>query len=331
MSSIKSKQRTEERKKQAYEYFLSQGYSPEASAGIVGNLLHESGLDTTIEGDKGYRGGSSRGSAQWRGQRLDNLKKRYGDKWTDFNNQLEFVKYELETTHKKANEVLKNTRDVYQAGEAFSDLYEIPALKYKDNKDRQSKVNSVYSQFVGGEAPAITQSFTNYEKPADLTNFAESSPVIHTLPENEVENKEEQSKVSAAEESLKQQTNEFNFVQDFLNNEPVTRTVQQEPIGEIQQPRTPSLLNKYAEISNFVGAPVMQQGGQIPVSSRGVHDYPNQTVIVPTNGSISMKNVSYPIKATSLDTGEQKILLPEMNHFFSNTKNVLEIPLNNAR
>lgn len=65
----------------------------------------------------------------------------------------------------------------------------------------------------------------------------------------------------------------------------------------------------------------------IPVSSKGMYEYPNQTVLVPTNGSITMKGIPHKIKATSLETGEEKILHPEKEYFFKNTKTVLEKPL----
>lgn len=70
-----------------------------------------------------------------------------------------------------------------------------------------------------------------------------------------------------------------------------------------------------------------QQGGIIPISSRGMYDFPNEKVIVPTNGSITMKGIPHKIKATSLETGETKILLPGLEYFFDKTQNVLEIPL----
>lgn len=69
-----------------------------------------------------------------------------------------------------------------------------------------------------------------------------------------------------------------------------------------------------------------QDGGQIPISSSGVYDYPNQKVIVPTNGKITMKNVSYPILGRSLQTGEEILMQPEKEYFFKNTQQVLEIP-----
>ena len=70
-----------------------------------------------------------------------------------------------------------------------------------------------------------------------------------------------------------------------------------------------------------------QQGGQIPISSKGMWEFPNQKVVVPTNGSITMKNIPHKIKATSLETGETKILLPGLEYFFDKTQNVLEVPL----
>ena len=70
-----------------------------------------------------------------------------------------------------------------------------------------------------------------------------------------------------------------------------------------------------------------QQEGQIPISSKGMYEFPNQKVVVPTNGSITMKNIPHKIKATSLETGETKILLPGLEYFFDKTQNVLEVPL----
>lgn len=65
----------------------------------------------------------------------------------------------------------------------------------------------------------------------------------------------------------------------------------------------------------------------IPVSSRGMYDYPKQRVVVPTDGSITMKNIPHKIKAISIETGETKVLKPSKDYFFKNTKNVLEEPI----
>ena len=71
--------------------------------------------------------------------------------------------------------------------------------------------------------------------------------------------------------------------------------------------------------------PVYQDGG-LPISSNCVYDYPEQNVIVPTDGNITMKNVDYPIYGISQETGEQQIMYPGQEYFFKDTKNVLEIP-----
>ena len=64
----------------------------------------------------------------------------------------------------------------------------------------------------------------------------------------------------------------------------------------------------------------------IPVTENGLWEYPNQEVIVPTNGSITMKGVDYPVIGKSLETGEEKIMMPDKEYFFHNTENVHEIP-----
>ena len=63
-----------------------------------------------------------------------------------------------------------------------------------------------------------------------------------------------------------------------------------------------------------------------PVTENGLWEYPNQEVIVPTNGNITMKGVDYPVTGVSMETGEKKFMLPNKEYFFENTSNVYEIP-----
>lgn len=288
MPTVKKYQQQKERQEIAYNYFINQGYSPEASAGIVGNLLYESGLNTTARGDIGFIGGDSYGIAQFRGKRLENLKNRYGKNWTDFNNQLDFVKHELETTHQKANKVLRNTNDVYEAGRAFSDLYEIPAKKYKDNKDRQGKVNKVYSSFVGKQytnspTPISDQAISNVntyfqELPTTDVKDLPVSDVITTFDTEENEKVAEDKDI----EEVKAQTKEYNFLKEYkslLDNQqaPQQEIVQQEVIE--QQPQQ-SLTDIYNQVSQFVDTPIFaQQGGATRQDSLNIR-----------NSSINFKN-----------------------------------------
>lgn len=72
---------------------------------------------------------------------------------------------------------------------------------------------------------------------------------------------------------------------------------------------------------------VMRDGGQIKVSSDGLYAHPRQPVLVPTqDGRITMKNISYPVKGISQETGEEILMQPGGEYQFKNTQNVLELP-----
>lgn len=265
MPTIKSYQKQREKEQIATQYFLNQGYSPEAVAGIVGNLVYESGLNTKAEGDIGFRGGSSFGIAQFRGQRLKNLKNRYGDNWTDFNNQLDFVRHELETTHKKAGNALKNAQNSYDAGRAFSDLYEIPAKKYKDNTARQKQVNRIYSSL--GKTPISDAVISNVNEYFNTLPAPQTDEVILDTPVDTTTDIEEEKTVPEKEDEdikeVKQQTAEYNFLRDYqeIISSPQQEIVAQE---ELQQRiiATPNLQDIFQNVSEFVDSPYAQQGGQ---------------------------------------------------------------------
>ena len=310
MATIKTYQKQKEKEKIAYNYFTSQGYSPEASAGIVGNLVYESGLNTSAEGDIGFRGGSSFGIAQFRGKRLENLKKRYGDKWTDFGNQLDFVRHELETTHKRANNALKNANNVYDAGSAFSDLYEIPAKKYKDNKDRQTKVNNVYSTFTGNKinpnvntqtpvANAVisgVNDYFQYNPTIDVKDLQNSEESVNFIPETEESEQEEVEDKDIAE--IKQQTREYNFLQEYQNivNQQANQVIpQEETVQEIPQQNFEDIYN---QVSEFIDTPIAQQGtivkDNIPTYKPRVNDVKYDTTRMDvTDDYLDVKNFTY--------------------------------------
>lgn len=268
MPTVKKYQQQKEREQIAYQYFLNQGYSPEASAGIVGNLVYESGLNTKAEGDIGYQGGSSFGIAQFRGQRLKNLKNRYGDQWTDFNNQLDFVRHELETTHQKAGNRLKNSKDVFESGQVFSDLYEIPAKKYKNNPDRQKKVNSVYNSWSGKKfepTPIADEAIRNVNAYFDSIPTTDVKDLEITVDNSNLaeEIEEENPEKDKDIEEVEKQTNEINFLQaykDILNQQAIPQeTVQTEQPAQQYQPQQ-NLTDIYNQVSEFIDSPIAQQG-----------------------------------------------------------------------
>jgi hypothetical protein len=103
----------------ARDFFVQRGFTPEQAAGIVGNLVQESGVRSNgPAGDSG----TSFGMAQWRGERFTRLKRfaaSRGRPWTDFQTQLEFIVVELQTHETGASNRLKSARTVEEATAAF--------------------------------------------------------------------------------------------------------------------------------------------------------------------------------------------------------------------
>lgn len=181
---------------------------------------------------------------------------------------------------------------------------------------------------------------TNFDSDDTFTNFEDATPnysgVVHTrigngLP-NIIESEEkttskEQENTSKEKEALLQKQKEHQFIQDYLNGSIEKEMSQRRQEAPQQKLSQLDPLQEYEEISSFIENPIMQQGGQIPTSKNGVFDSNGKPVVVPSN-QITMKNVDYPILGISKETGERKIMLPNVeNYFFKNTENVLEIPM----
>ncbi len=318
--TVKEHQKNEDKKKQALSYFVSKGYTPEAASGIVGNLVHESNLNTSAEGDIGYKGGSSFGVAQWRGDRLQRLKKMYGDNWTDFSNQLEFVDWELNNTHKSAGEKLRQSKNVHDAGRVFSDYYEIPQKKYNENKQRQLEVNRV-ATLMGKTADVEN----TYSLPQQETT------IVTNLPKSE-------ESTNIAQEPQVQQ-NEQTFLQEYQNT--FTQPQQEQEIVEEAPQYQPqkSVSDIFNEVSQFVDTDIFaQQGGKFAENelaflseiaikdNQGYWNPKNKGKIVEINSpNISMKNLDYSVLGISKETGEQKLMMPNQEYTFKNTQKVIEI------
>lgn len=116
--------------KQAYDYFVSQGYKPHQAAGLVGNLMAESNLNTgAVSKADGRDGSDSIGIAQWNGPRAAAFNQyATANKLnpSDINAQLGFINQELNTTEKAAGDRLRSSQDVNQATAAAVG-YERPA------------------------------------------------------------------------------------------------------------------------------------------------------------------------------------------------------------
>jgi len=255
MTLIKEKIKQQNKEEYAYNKMLGYGWTPDQAAGIVGNLKYESGFNTSAEGDIGYKGGSSFGIAQFRGKRLDNLKQKYGSNWKDLDNQLDFVNWELNNTHKKVGDRLRNTQGIYNTGALISDKYEIPSKKFHENKDRQKAVYSVYEKYSGmpftpeefkGTAQRAIDNYNPYQETvsqnAPIYTPEISNLVTYTEIPNLAESNETEAVKKAKEEldyKQQQQINQQRFIQELLTASQVQyvdpNQVQQEDIYNQEQ------------------------------------------------------------------------------------------------
>ena len=119
----------------AMDFFTSRGFTKESAAGIVGNLLAESGLNPKSEQ---YGGGPGRGIAQWTvDQRWQTFLKFAKNRELDpqsLDAQLRFVVHEMPSAMGSKAESIKTMTDANAAAKLFMDLYERPG---KPNWDRR--------------------------------------------------------------------------------------------------------------------------------------------------------------------------------------------------
>lgn len=168
----------ESRAAYARQKYEKMGYSPHAAQGIVDNLMHESGLDTKVVGDKG----TAFGVAQWRGDRFANLKtfaKQTGRDWRDLDTQLEFVDHEmkngLDEGAKVAYAKLQQAQDPDSAYNAFVEHYERPSAenlrrRWRGGEGGQapSGGSRMRSSSLAPEAPEFDTSFADQQINAGL-------------------------------------------------------------------------------------------------------------------------------------------------------------------
>lgn len=119
----------------AMDFFISRGFTKQAAAGIVGNLLAESGINPK---SKQYGGGPGRGIAQWTvDQRWQTFLKFAENRKLDpesLDAQLRFIIHEMPSAMGKSAESIKTMTDATGAAKLFMDLYERPG---KPNWDRR--------------------------------------------------------------------------------------------------------------------------------------------------------------------------------------------------
>ena len=120
-------------------YFVNKGLTRIQAKGIYGNLMQESGGNIQAISSDGY---NSYGLAQWTGPRKQKLFEMYGPNPT-IEQQLDFLWWELNNTHKDALRALKQAKTVYDATKIFMDKFERPHKDYANFNRRLKYANSL--------------------------------------------------------------------------------------------------------------------------------------------------------------------------------------------
>ena len=121
------------------DYFVSKGLTRNQAKGIYGNLMQESRGNIRATSSDGH---NSYGLAQWTGPRKQKLFSMYGPNPTA-KQQLDFLWWELNNTHKDALTSLRRTSTVSDATRVFMNQFERPHKDYANFSKRLKYANSI--------------------------------------------------------------------------------------------------------------------------------------------------------------------------------------------
>lgn len=129
-----------------WKYFKSQGFSDAGVSGIMANLYHESGLESSRLQNGG---GPGRGLAQWEGPRftaLQEFARGRSKSWTDLPTQLDFLMHEMKTNHSSGfMDYFRNANSASKAAAKFENEFERPAVNH--NAERGSTAEQFFNDY----------------------------------------------------------------------------------------------------------------------------------------------------------------------------------------
>lgn len=137
-----------ERAQYVMKRLVAMGYTPEQAAGITGNLIQESNLDTSA---RSQDGNDSIGIGQWTGERetgLFNFASNAGRDPYDLDTQLDYLNWELMNNENSAFHKLQDNSDTAsEAAVIFGQTYERPADEYANWGNRTSKAETALDEY----------------------------------------------------------------------------------------------------------------------------------------------------------------------------------------
>lgn len=114
--------------KEAMDFFMRKGWTKEQAAGIVGNLMVESGnfAPSVVTGRRKGDGGKAVGIAQWWPDRQAKFQRLYGKplEGSSFKEQLEFINWELNNSEYNAGMALRGAKTAEEAAAIVDKKYE---------------------------------------------------------------------------------------------------------------------------------------------------------------------------------------------------------------
>jgi flagellum-specific peptidoglycan hydrolase FlgJ/phage-related protein len=181
--------------KAVWTFFTGKGYSPQATAGILGNMTQESGVDPTVI--QGGGKGPAAGICQWenynnksaRWKQMSDYAASKGKDWKDLQSQLEFVDMELSGTgnvDKYTSTLLKRYAGSYDAFKQETDINRATKL-FEDSFERAGKPNmerrysaakTYYDQFKSGSSDINVGAGGGFT----MATSAESAPADGSIP-----------------------------------------------------------------------------------------------------------------------------------------------------
>lgn len=137
----------------AFDYFRKQGIPDHVAAGLVGNLMQESGADINpaAVGDNG----NAFGAGQWNGPRMRAYKAfaaERGVEPTDFQTQLDFLLHEGKTSEAGAWGKIMGAKTAEDAALIASQAFWRPGVPHNDR--RMSYAASIFANRPANEAAA---------------------------------------------------------------------------------------------------------------------------------------------------------------------------------
>lgn len=155
----------------AFNFFVSQGLTTQASASLVGNFQDESSVNPRSD----QPDGPGRGIAQWsEGDRWDNLVNWANSQRKDplaLETQLEFVMVELNGDYRSVLDRIKTSTNIPEAVRVIVYDYESPADEPGETADRIPLAQQIYNTYAS-QAPISPN-----QPPTDPSNPAPNSAV----------------------------------------------------------------------------------------------------------------------------------------------------------